>query len=1640
MNKKRILSAVVSAALLFTSLFSAANLPAMTATAAAPKVESLNSSDLLDSLMDTATSFITVKHYQLGGSHYAYTEYINEYNGNGANWVEGPENGFYKSGSQLILVELEDKGNSVEKTETVLIDSPSGMIRDPDVSADGKDVIFSWKQSNVDDFHLYRANIEALRKDSAAYKQITFGSGDTQTEPKFLPNGNIIFSCSKITQTIDCWHIPVSNLYICGPNGENMVRVGYDQVHTTYPTVTEDGRVLYTRWDYNDRNQMYIQGVFQMQADGTNQTEVYGNDANWPTTLLHTREIPGTSDKYIAIGSGHHTRQLGKLMIIDTSKGRNSVDAVDYVFPNENGNTPKTSASVDNFGQNGPMYKYPYALNENEFLVAYAPGGRQGSNDLTTPFSIYLMNTSGEKIKLVDGTSGIPASQIVPIKNRSMFVRPSMVNYASDTGTYYMGNVYEGEGMKGVKKGDAKQLRVVALDYRSYAIGATQGSGTGSSDPYTPIATGNGAWDVKRVLGVVDIEEDGSALFKVPANTPIYFQVLDEKGEVIQTMRSWSTVMPNETFSCVGCHEDKNTVPPASSGVTMAMNKGVQEIRPESWQDPDLDPYDPYGSDNAFSYLEKIQPILDESCVSCHSNIEAAYDKISLDSSSGNSSDMPSTIIPQRDEWKYTTSRPSRAWNTEDFDDSEWAASYAPFGTDTTAPGSPNTIWDTQNIWMRQTVHINKAQLEQLDLYLQVAGNEAITVYFNGEQVYNSTSATTDYKEIAVTDSMKAELKLGENVIAVMAVKGSSGQYADVGMIGKIHRNLDDTESLFKTGETWKYTTSASNNVAAGWNGIDFDDRSWKSGQTPIGDRGGEKTRWDGSNVYLWARKEFTLTRESWEELKGAILTVNTWYDDDPVFYINGHQVYSDPGKWVDKYTEKRLSDEVSDYLVEGKNVFAVSLHQHEGGRMFDLGLTAKKNQVNEKILLNPSSDGWKYTINDMGYAMDEKWIEAGFNDSSWNSGRIDGVKYDVGKQIWARTTFTLDDASGLDLKKLFLNIKYDENPQIYLNGNLIFSAEGFYDKYHTESLLADYTKYLKRGENTIAVTAFNTDGGSCIDFGISMRDLQTPVSFEGTNVVGERQRKFWPLSYLVLTASSPSGNNWKANTTNNITNWVSSMSQCEILEPRQYGAVKSNIMTMLREKHQGVELTDEQLRTIAAWIDLGVPCYGSYDENNNWDGNSMREATEKDNKRAFNDMVNEQHMKALAGAQQGGEISVSFSGGGNTYSDKQNGFVELTVPQKYQNGDTVTVKLPEGQKYLMFSLSSRVGESLIYVPSGTFTYTLKNLDAVFPTTVQPSKGVAYIENTITARLATSEDLNTRRNLARNSYDLKSATTAYPHVTTSTDCRNSAEFEGRNAIDGFTANKGHGTYPYQSWGPELQRDDPFEKQNLKVDFGREVYADEVRIYIRADFPHDTYYASATLEFSDGTTEDINLRQTADAQVFTFEPRKTSYVKIKNLRVVDHAGDDWAGITEFEVYGTESEVIPDQVDWTLDAENKTVSGMEAGITVADFIEGFHGAEVKVTDAAGKAVSSSALLGTGMKAAYNGVTYIAAIPGDLNGDGQVNITDVMETCKILARKAANKQPTPVELLAADLTKSDGVTISDVMEICKILARKA
>ena len=541
----------------------------------------------LKTLVAKAPKIIFTKHRTIRPSFFAYTE--------GQSDAQAERH--FLPNSELCLLEMEGTHGKVR----TLVSDPKGAIRDPAVSWDGQRVLFAWKKSlDEDDYHLYELNMA-----SNLVRQITSGLGFADYEPAYLANDDMIFVSTRCVQTVDCWWTEASNLYTCGPDGRYLRRLGFDQVHTVYPQVLDDGRVIYTRWDYNDRGQVFVQPLFQMYPDGTGQTEFYGNNSWFPTTIAHARGIPGTQ-KVLAILCGHHTPQAGKLAVIDPARGRQENAGVQLVAP-----VRATQAErIDAYGQGGELWQYPYPLNEQECLVTYAPLGwdrperRKGDAD----FGVYWMDLAGRR-ELLAWDARLPCSQPVPLVARPRpLVWANKVDYNQTSGTVYMEDIYAGPSLAGVPRGTIHKLRVVTLEFRAAGIGQNGSHGpAGGALSSTPISIGNGAWDVKAVLGDARVYEDGSALFTVPARKPVYFQALDERGRSVQTMRSWSTLQPGEYAACIGCHENKNTAPPAREyGFSLAMKAGPQALEPF------------YGPARGFSFPHEIQPILDRHCIRCH--------------------------------------------------------------------------------------------------------------------------------------------------------------------------------------------------------------------------------------------------------------------------------------------------------------------------------------------------------------------------------------------------------------------------------------------------------------------------------------------------------------------------------------------------------------------------------------------------------------------------------------------------------------------------------------------------------------------------------------------------------------------------------------------------------------------------------------------------------------------------------------------------------------------------------------------------------------------------------------------------------------------------------------------------------------
>ncbi|MCL2743842.1 MAG: hypothetical protein FWE67_08325, partial [Planctomycetaceae bacterium] len=420
---------------------------------------------------------IFTKHQVLGGSHYAYTEAPSD-----AQFPERRD----MLGGKLLALNINADGTT---TETLLLEvGGSGNLRDPDVSYDAAEIVFSMRSDILkDDYHLYKVKINDAADITAGISQpmqLTFGPGFADVEPCFLPDGNILFNSTRCMQIVDCWWTDVTNLYVIDGEGRFMRRYGFDQVHTNYPKTLSDGRVIFTRWDYNDRGQIFPQGLFVMNYDGTAKTEYYGNNSYFPTTVMHAREIPNSS-KLVALASGHHNDQRGKLIIIDRSKGTQENEGAQLIAP-----IRETKAErIDAYGQDGEQFQYPLAIDEENFIVTYTPDGFQGRK-YDIPFGIYYMDIHNRKRELLAWDPVVSCAQTVPLKPRTVpMLRYSPVDYTQKTGIFYVQNVYEGPGLAGVEQGTIKELRIVALEFRAAGIEKNGNRGpAGGALVSTPIA------------------------------------------------------------------------------------------------------------------------------------------------------------------------------------------------------------------------------------------------------------------------------------------------------------------------------------------------------------------------------------------------------------------------------------------------------------------------------------------------------------------------------------------------------------------------------------------------------------------------------------------------------------------------------------------------------------------------------------------------------------------------------------------------------------------------------------------------------------------------------------------------------------------------------------------------------------------------------------------------------------------------------------------------------------------------------------------------------------------------------------------------------------------------------------------------
>jgi len=517
------------------------------------------------------------------------------------------------NGGRLLITQGLDPDSDVIDFK---VEEKRGSFWRPDLSFNGEKVVFSYKPAGEKSFHLYTANA-----DGSDIKQITFGDYD-DLDPIWLPDGHISFSTSRAGTYVRC--MPQTHVFVlarCEADGKNIYVVSRNNEPDFLPSVMDDGRVIYTRWEYTDKGLWRAQSLWTMNPDGTNVNVFWGNQSVYPDMLIEPRQIPG-SNRVMFTGVGHHRWFAGSIGIIDPKEGLNFPDGITKVTQDvrwpETGDGKVDPKENNNYHRSGNFtaYKTPYPLSEEYFLVSARTGSEGGPRGSAAPelFSLYLMDVYGNKELIYKGKYN--AYHAMPaIARKKPRVIPDVVAWpeigedykGTKPGVLYSSNVLEGTT---IPKEKAKYLRVIEQDPKTY----TTWDKTVQHDG--PAVAIHGPDPVKRILGTVPIEEDGSVNFELPAGKGVYLQILDKDFRAVQTQRSFTGVMPGETRGCVGCHEQQNTAPQSGG---LALRKAPAKLTLPPW------------GEQTVGYNRFVQPTLDKYCGECHQGDKNSKAKKALD-------------------------------------------------------------------------------------------------------------------------------------------------------------------------------------------------------------------------------------------------------------------------------------------------------------------------------------------------------------------------------------------------------------------------------------------------------------------------------------------------------------------------------------------------------------------------------------------------------------------------------------------------------------------------------------------------------------------------------------------------------------------------------------------------------------------------------------------------------------------------------------------------------------------------------------------------------------------------------------------------------------------------------------------------
>jgi RNA polymerase sigma factor (sigma-70 family) len=483
----------------------------------------------------------------------------------------------FQPGGGLCLFTPGEGGGRLEK----LVDSPKGQILNADVSWDGQEILFSWRQAQNLPYQIFR-----IRADGTALTQITRGD-HYNFDACWLPDGGIAFLSTRKAQVAYCWTSFVGILHRMDRDGANVKQLSGNYLNDFTPCVTLDGRILYSRWEYVDRPAGVIHGLWFLRPDGTDLSVFYGNRVLNPCTFMEPQPIPGTR-KILCTLTSHNGELGGAVGILDADYGNNAQASIRNLTPEIR--IGRVDHMDVKYGPRGP-YERPFPIDGEFFLVSKAG---------TILLRDYAGTMHVEVLKPRDGI-GFYSPQPLRARPRPPVIPSSLPAEAEPWATLVLQDVYNGLEPH-VKRGEVKKLCVVQEIEKGEIAPLSHHPEFGYQ---FPVVSCGATYSPKKVWGYVPVEEDGSACFRVPARVPLYFMAIDAQGRAVQRMRSFTHLMPGEVQGCVGCHEDRQSSSRVRQ-VAAAPRGPVRAIEPPEW------------GVRGFDYSQIVQPVLNRHCVVCH--------------------------------------------------------------------------------------------------------------------------------------------------------------------------------------------------------------------------------------------------------------------------------------------------------------------------------------------------------------------------------------------------------------------------------------------------------------------------------------------------------------------------------------------------------------------------------------------------------------------------------------------------------------------------------------------------------------------------------------------------------------------------------------------------------------------------------------------------------------------------------------------------------------------------------------------------------------------------------------------------------------------------------------------------------------